>query len=44
MARRNAWTKTETFLARLKYVVFELAMFVCFLIMLYKLFVRELGH
>ena len=44
MARRDAWTKAEAFLSRLKYVLFELAMLVCFLIMLYKLVGRELGH
>jgi hypothetical protein len=43
-ARRDAWTKAEMFVARLKHLVFELAMLVCFLIMLYKLVGLELGH
>jgi hypothetical protein len=36
--------KAEAFLARLKYLIFELAMLICFLITLYKFVGWEMSH
>jgi hypothetical protein len=41
MAQRDQWTRVEVFLARLKFVIFEIAMLLCFLMALYKIMVRE---
>lgn len=44
MPHKDAFTRIEQFIPRLKLVIFEVAMLVFFLIGLYKLFQYELGR
>ena len=41
-ARGDAFTRVEVFLARLKFLIFEIVMLVCFLLVLYKVLGHEL--